>query len=88
MEMIRRLEPVALVVMVLGALNWGMVGLFDTNVISDVFGGGTLTDIVYVIVGVAGLLYIPRMLESLHIGGHTRSSREWHYARDRRPKSR
>ncbi len=71
MEMIRRLEPVALVVMVLGALNWGMVGLFDTNVISDVFGGGTLTDIVYVIVGVAGLIYIPRMLDSLHIGGHS-----------------
>jgi uncharacterized protein len=71
MEMIRRLEPVALLVMVLGALNWGMVGLFDTNVISDVFGGGTLTDIVYVIVGVGGLVYIPRLLESLHIGGHT-----------------
>jgi len=70
MEMIRRLEPIALVVMVLGALNWGMVGLFDTNVISDVFGGGTLTDIVYVVVGVAGLLYIPRLLEDLHIGGH------------------
>jgi uncharacterized membrane protein YuzA (DUF378 family) len=71
MEMIRRLEPIALVVMVLGALNWGMVGLFDTNVISDVFGGGTLTDIVYVVVGVAGLLYIPRLLETLHIGGQT-----------------
>jgi uncharacterized membrane protein YuzA (DUF378 family) len=71
MEMIRRLEPIALVVMVLGALNWGMVGLFDTNVISDVFGGGTLTDIVYVVVGVAGLLYIPRLLETFHIGGQT-----------------
>lgn len=71
MEMIRRLEPVALVVMVLGALNWGMVGLFDTNVISDVFGGGTLTDIVYVVVGVAGLLFVPKVLETLHIGGHT-----------------
>jgi uncharacterized protein len=71
METIKRLEPVALVVMVLGALNWGMVGLFDTNVIADVFGSGTLTDIVYVVVGVSGLLYIPRVLESLHIGGHS-----------------
>ena len=71
MEMIRRLEPVALLVMVLGALNWGMVGLFDTNVVSEIFGSGTLTDIVYVVVGVCGLLYIPRLLESLHIGGRT-----------------
>jgi len=71
METIRRLEPVALLIMVLGALNWGMVGLFETNVISEVFGTGTLTDIVYVVVGVCGLLYVPRLLESLHVGGHS-----------------
>jgi uncharacterized membrane protein YuzA (DUF378 family) len=71
MEMVKRFEPVALLLMVIGALNWGMVGLFDTNVISDVFGSGTLTDIVYVLVGVCGLLYIPRLLDSLQIGDHT-----------------
>lgn len=70
MEMIKRFEPVALLVLVLGALSWGMVGLFDTNVISDVFGSGTLTDVVYTVVGVCGLLYIPRLLDALHIGGH------------------
>lgn len=71
MDTIKRFEPLALLVMVLGALNWGMVGLFDMNVISDVFGSGTLTDIVYVVVGISGLLYVPRLVESLHIGGHT-----------------
>lgn len=71
METIRRFQPVALLVMVLGALNWGMVGLFDTNVISDVFGGGTLTDVVYVAVGACGLLSVPRLLEDMHIGGRT-----------------
>ena len=38
METLKRFEPIALLVLVLGGLNWGMVGLFDTNVISDVFG--------------------------------------------------
>lgn len=70
MEMIRRFEQVALLVIVLGALNWGMVGLFETNVISDVFGSGTLLDVVYVVVGVCGLLYIPRVLEGLHLSDH------------------
>lgn len=70
MEMIKRIEPVALLVMVLGALNWGMVGLFDTNVISDVFGGGTLTDVVYTVIGVCGLLYLPKLVESMHLGDH------------------
>ena len=68
METIKRFEPITLLIMVLGALNWGMVGLFDTNVISDIFGSGTLTDVVYVIVGVCGLLYVPRLLEDLHVG--------------------
>ena len=75
MEMVKRFEPVALLLMVIGALNWGMVGLFDTNVISDVFGSGTLTDIVYVVVGACGLLYIPRLLDSLHISGRTPHAR-------------
>jgi uncharacterized membrane protein YuzA (DUF378 family) len=75
METIKRLEPITLLVMVLGALNWGMVGLFDTNVISDVFGSGTLTDVVYVVVGACGLLYVPRLLDSLRIGHHTPHAR-------------
>jgi uncharacterized membrane protein YuzA (DUF378 family) len=70
MEMIKRLEPIALLIVVLGALNWGIVGLFDTNVISDVFGSGTLLDVVYTIVGVCGLALIPRTLEGMHVKEH------------------
>ena len=70
MEMLKRFEPIALLIMVLGALNWGMVGLFDENVISDIFGTGTFTDVVYTVVGVCGLVWIPRLLEELHLGGH------------------
>ena len=70
MEMLKRFEPIALLIMVLGALNWGMVGLFEENVISNVFGTGTFTDVVYTVIGVCGLLWIPRLLEMLHLGGH------------------
>jgi uncharacterized membrane protein YuzA (DUF378 family) len=71
MEMIKRFEPFALLVLVLGALNWGIIGVTDgdTNVLSEIFGDGTLLDIVYVVVGVAGLVYIPKLLEALHLGG-------------------
>jgi uncharacterized membrane protein YuzA (DUF378 family) len=71
MEVIKRFEPLALLLMVLGALNWGMVGLFHENVVANVFGTGTFTDVLYTIVGVAGLIYIPRVLDALHISpGH------------------
>ena len=71
MEMIKRFEPLFLLVMVLGALNWGIIGITDgdTNVLSEVFGDGTLLNVVYVIVGVSGLAYVPRLLEMLHLGG-------------------
>jgi uncharacterized membrane protein YuzA (DUF378 family) len=70
MEMLRRFEPLALFLMIVGALNWGIVGVTggDTNVLHDIFGSGTFLDVVYAVIGVAGLLYIPRLLEALHIG--------------------
>ena len=71
MEMIKRFEPIALLLMVLGALNWGIIGVTDgeTNVLFEVFGDGTLLNVIYVVVGAAGLVYVPRLLEMLHIGG-------------------
>jgi uncharacterized membrane protein YuzA (DUF378 family) len=70
MEMLKRFEPLALFLMIVGALNWGIVGLTggETNVLSDIFGTGTVDDVVYIVIGVAGLLAIPRLLDALHIG--------------------
>jgi uncharacterized protein len=70
MEMLRRFEPLVLFLMIVGALNWGIVGLTDgdTNVLSNIFGTGTLTNVVYVVIGVAGVLAVPRLLEALHFG--------------------
>ena len=70
MEMLRRFEPLALFLMFLGALNWGILGITDgdTNVLSEIFGTDTLLNIVYVVIGVAGLVYVPRLMDMLHIG--------------------
>lgn len=68
MEFMKRLEPVWLALVVIGALNWLMVGLFDTNVVTEIFGSGTASDVVYVIVGIAGLALVPRLVEELRLG--------------------
>jgi uncharacterized membrane protein YuzA (DUF378 family) len=75
MEMLKRLEPVALLLMFIGALNWGIVGITngDTNVLSSIFGSGTLLNVVYVLVGVSALVFVPRLMEAFHIrGAHPR----------------
>jgi uncharacterized protein len=69
MELVKRLEPVWLGLVVIGALNWGLVGLFDVNLVEEIFGTGTVADVVYVIVGIAGLAMLPRLLEDLRVTG-------------------
>ena len=70
MEMVKRMEPVALLLVICGALNWGIVGVTDgdTNVLSSIFGSGTLLNVVYVIVGVSGLVFLPRLMDAFHVG--------------------
>ena len=46
-----------------------MIGLFDTNVVAEIFGTGTATDVVYVIVGVAGIAMLPRLFEDVRLAG-------------------
>lgn len=70
MEVFKRFEPLWLVLVVIGGLNWAMVGLFDRNILSDIFGGGTTTDVVYTIVGFAALMMVPALLERMHLDIH------------------
>lgn len=50
------MNVLALILMAIGALNWGLVGFFDFNLVSAIFGAGSLLSrIVYCLVGVAGI---------------------------------
>jgi uncharacterized membrane protein YuzA (DUF378 family) len=54
------LDRLALVLVVIGALNWLLVGLFQYDLVASLFGGTTsfLSRTVYSIVGLAGLYSI------------------------------
>jgi uncharacterized protein len=50
------LDWAAMVLMVIGAINWGLVGALNVNLVSALFGEQTaLTRVVYALVGLAGL---------------------------------
>ena len=70
MDSIKRMEPIWLALVVFGALNWLLVGLFEWNLVAEIFGTGTVTDVIYVIVGIAGLMMVPRLLEEFRLGTH------------------
>src|SRR3954462_11495671 len=73
MDLLKRLDPLWIALLIIGGLNWAVLALFDTNVVSEIFGTGTVADAIYVLVGVAALMLVPRLLEGLHVPGrHTR----------------
>lgn len=47
---------IALIITIVGAVNWGLIGILDFNLVTFLFGTGTLiTRIVYILVGICGL---------------------------------
>lgn len=52
------IQKTALVLTIIGALNWGLVGIFHFDVVAQLGGGSkeTLSRFIYVIIGIAGLL--------------------------------
>ena len=58
------LQKVALVLIIIGAINWGLIGLFDFNLVETLFGvDNVITKIVYALVGIAGIIDVSLLFE-------------------------
>lgn len=53
-------RKIALVILIIGALNWGLIGLFDFNLVGFLFDGISviISRVIYSLVGVAGIASI------------------------------
>lgn len=57
------LQKICLGITIIGALNWGMIGLFDFDLVVALFGDGELvTRLIYSLVGLAGIINIGLLL--------------------------
>ena len=53
------LQYSSLTLTVIGAINWGLIGFFDFNLVSGIFGDATaFTRVIYALVGLSGLYMI------------------------------
>ena len=49
-------DTIALILVIIGALNWGTIGLFGIDVVSTIFGSASvISRIIFSLVGIAGL---------------------------------
>ena len=51
------MDRIALILVIIGALNWGLIGLFGFDAVASLCGGqmAVLSRIIYSVVGIAGL---------------------------------
>ena len=50
------MDATALTISIIGAINWGLIGFFNFNLVSFLFGSMTwLSRIIYAIVGICGI---------------------------------
>ena len=60
------LHKTALAISIIGCINWGLVGIFDFNLVEYLFGDGSLlTRIVYILVLISGLINIRLFMKDL-----------------------
>jgi uncharacterized membrane protein YuzA (DUF378 family) len=57
MSKLNWLDWVALILIIIGGINWGLVA-FNVNLVSIIFGTANLAKIIYIIIGLAGLYAI------------------------------
>ena len=59
------IQKIALVFTIIGAINWGLIGLFNFNLVESIFGTYMLSAIIYMIVGIAGIINIMLLFTDL-----------------------
>jgi uncharacterized protein len=51
------IDKVSLVLIIIGAFNWGLIGLFNFNIVGSIFGepANFIGRLIYILIGIAGI---------------------------------
>ena len=50
------MKSLALTLIIVGGINWGLIGLFDYNLVDALFGGSNwFTRLIYILVGISAI---------------------------------
>lgn len=65
-------DRIALILVVIGAINWGSIGIFQFDLVASLFGGmgALISRIIYTLVGIAGLWCISLFFRENAVAEH------------------
>ena len=63
------MDKIALLLVIIGAVNWGLIGIFQFDLVASIFGGqaAVVSRIIYTLVGAAGLWCISLLFRERNI---------------------
>lgn len=59
----KRLELLLFILLVIGGINWGLIGAFHYNLVTTLLGDGTATQVIYSLVGLGALYEAYKMMQ-------------------------
>lgn len=63
-------DKVSMILLVIGGLNWGLVGFFEYDLVAEIFGAGeSLSRIIYALVGIAAVYTVYKMATMMSAEG-------------------
>ena len=57
------LDKISLALVIVGALNWGLIGLFNLNLVTLLIKSAMINNIIYIIIGIASLICVTYFFE-------------------------
>lgn len=62
------LQRIALALIIIGALNWGLAGFFRFDVVAELAGGSAepIARLIYIIIGISGLINLRLLFDEWH----------------------
>ncbi|HAB66838.1 MAG TPA: DUF378 domain-containing protein [Firmicutes bacterium] len=61
MEIIKK---IALILTIIGALNWGLIGLFNINLVTAIIKNALINNILYIIIGIASIICVAYLFDN------------------------
>ena len=60
------MQKILLVITIIGAINWGLIGIMDIDLVASIFGMGSMfSRLIYTLVGIAGIINIGILMSHL-----------------------
>ena len=65
-------NKIALLLVIIGALNWGLIGIFSFDLVASIFGGqdALLSRVIYTLVGLSGIWCISFLFSKHYTDGN------------------